>query len=162
MGKAGAAVAIVAAALTLTGTASPWSRQPSFELQAAALTGLRPAIVCETAFEHSEGVKAGRIAYYGFTLRTRPALVALAPSICRALQARAVGSTDFAFATWVLAHELGHVVMRTKDETAAECYAMERWRALAALFGVASPTPEQAARVSTAHDRLPDRYQGAC
>ena len=118
VGRGAAVVAIVAAALTMASTASPWSRQAMLEQRAATLTGLRAPIVCETAFEHAQGVKAGGTAYYGFTLTTSPRLVVLAPSVCRLLRTADRETPAFAFAVWVLAHELGHVVRATNDETA--------------------------------------------
>lgn len=132
------------------------------EQRAATLTGLRTPIVCETAHEHAQGVKAGGSAYHGFTLATRPGLVVLAPFVCRLLRAGDRETPAFAFAVWVLAHELGHVVRDTSDETAAECYAMERWSQLAARLGLSAPSPDQVARVRAAHDALPARYRGAC
>ncbi len=155
-------MAIVAAALTMASTASPWSRQATLEQRATTLTGLRTPIVCETAFEHAQGVKAGGTAYYGFTLATSPRLVVLAPSVCRLLRTADRETPAFAFAVWVLAHELGHVVRDTNDETVAECYAMERWTQLAARLGLAAPTPDQVARVAAGHDALPARYRRAC
>ena len=143
-------------------TASPWSRQATLEQRAAALTGLRTPIVCETTLEHAQGVKAGKTAYYGFTLATSPRLVVLAPSICRSLRTGRLDSPAFAFAVWVLAHELGHAVRATNDETAAECYAMERWAELALRLGVPRLTSEQIARVSAAHEALPARYRRGC
>lgn len=162
VGKGAAVVAIVAAALTMASTASPWSRQATLEQRARTLTGLRTPIVCETALEHAQGVKAGGTAYYGFTLATSPRLVALAPSVCRSLRVADLQSPAFAFAVWVLAHELGHVVRDTNDETVAECYAMDRWAQLAARLGLAAPTPDQVARVAAGHDALPARYRRAC
>jgi hypothetical protein len=162
VGRGAAVVAVVAAALTMASTASPWSRQAALEQRATTLTGLRTPIVCETAYEHAQGVKAGRTAYHGFTLATSPRLVVLAPSICRSLRLADLESPAFAFAVWVLAHELGHVVRDTNDETAAECYAMERWTELAARMGVSQLTSEQLARVRDAHDALPARYRRGC
>jgi hypothetical protein len=155
-------VAVVAAALTMASTASPWSRQATLERHAATFTGLRAPIVCETALEHAQGVKAGGTAYYGFTLATSPRLVVLAPSVCRSLRTADRKSPAFAFAVWVLAHELGHVVRDTNDETAAECYAMERWTELASRLGASQLTPEQVARVNAAHASLPAKYTRAC
>jgi hypothetical protein len=162
VGRGAAVVAIVAAALTMASTASPWSRQASLEQRATTLTGLQTPIVCETALEHAQGVKAGGTAYYGFTLATSPRLVVLAPSVCRLLRTADRETPAFAFAVWVLAHELGHVVRDTNDETVAECYAMERWTQLAARLGLAAPTPDQVARVAAGHDALPARYRRAC
>jgi hypothetical protein len=162
VGKTAVVVAIFAAAFTFIGTASPWSRQASLEQKATALTSMRPAIVCETPLEHTQGVKAGKTVYYGFTLATHPKLVVLSPSICRSLAKRDLSSPDFALAVYVLAHELGHVVRDTTNETAAECYALEHWRSLGTLFGLSAPTESQVATVAAAHDRLPLRYRGAC
>ena len=162
MGKVVIVVATFAAALTFIGTASPWTRQSSLEHKAAELTGLKPAIVCETKFEHLQGVKAGKTGYYGFTLATHPGLVVLSPSICRSLARRELASPEFALAVYVLAHELGHVERDTTDETTAECYALDHWRSLGALFGFDEPTASQAARVAAAHDRLPLDYRGPC
>lgn len=162
MGKVVIVIATFAAALTCISTASPWSRQASLEQKAAELTGLKPAIVCETKFEHSQGVKAGNTVYFGFTLATHPGLVVLSPSICRSLARRELASTGFALAVYVLAHELGHVERDTTGETAAECYALDHWRSLGALFGLDAPTESQVARVASAHDRLPPRYRGPC
>jgi hypothetical protein len=155
-------VAVIVAALTMASTASPWSRQATLEQHATTLTGLRTPIVCETAFEHAQGVKAGRTAYYGFTLATHPRLVVLAPSVCRSLRAADRKSPAYAFAVWVLAHELGHVARDTNDETAAECYAMDHWVELASSLGVSQLTSEQIARVTAAHEALPARYRRAC
>ena len=149
-------------ALTMASAASPWSRQATLEQRATKLTGLRTPIVCETALEHAQGVKAGGTGYYGFTLATSPRLVVLAPSGCRSLRTADPESPAFAFAVWVLAHELGHVVRDTNDETAAECYAMARWGDLAIRMGVPQLTSEQIARVSAAHDALPARYRRGC
>ena len=55
MGKVVIVVATFAAALTFIGTASPWSRQSSLEHKAAELTGLKPAIVCETKLSTRRG-----------------------------------------------------------------------------------------------------------
>ena len=160
--KGAAIVAIVAAALTMASTASPMNGQATLEGRATTLTGLRTPIVCETALEHAEGVKASGTAYYGFTLATSPRLVVLAPSVCRPLRTAGRETPAFAFAVWVLAHELGHVVRDTNDETVAECYAMERSTQLAARLGLAAPTPDQVARVAAGHDALPARYRRAC
>jgi hypothetical protein len=160
LGKGAAVAAITVAALAFVGSALGWSRQAALERHATALTGLRPSIVCETGFEHRQGVKAGGTEYLGFTSGTR--LIVLAPGICRSLASRDVSSTGFAFATWVLAHELGHVVNKTTDETVAECYALQHWRQLAAALGLREPSAAQVARVAAAHDRLPIAYRGAC
>ena len=162
MGRGAAVAAIVVAALTMASTASPWSRQATLEQRARTLTGLRTPIVCETALEHAQGVKAGGTGYYGFTLATSPRLVVLAPSVCRQLRTADLETTAFAFGVWVLAHELGHVVRDTNDETVAECYAMDRWVQLAARLGLTAPTPDQVARVAAGHDALPSRYRRAC
>lgn len=160
MGKGLTVAAIAVTALAFVGTATGWSRQAALERSAAELTGGRPSVVCETAFEHAQGVKAGGTEYLGFTRGTR--LVVLAPRVCRALAVRDLTSTDFAHATWVLAHELGHVVNGTTDETAAECYALAHWRELAARLGLERPTASQKARVTAAHDHLPVSYRGRC
>jgi hypothetical protein len=160
LGKGAVVAAVAVAALAFVSTATAWSRQAALERHATELTGLRPSVVCETAFEHRQGVRAGGTEYLGFTSGTR--LVVLAPGICRSLASRDVLSTGFALATWVLAHELGHVVNRTTDETAAECYALEHWRQLAAALGLRLPSAAQEARVAAAHDRLPAAYRGVC
>ena len=73
-----------------------WDRQSSLERSAATLTGSTPTVVCETPYEHARGVKAGRTGYYAFTLSTRPALVVLAPSICRTIRRGDRGSYNAA------------------------------------------------------------------
>ena len=153
---------MLAVALTITGTANPWSRQPPLETEAAQLTGATPVIVCETSVEHEQGVKAGKTSYYGFTMMTRPKLVALSPLICRSLRQRRLDSAEFAHAVFVFAHELGHVARDTKNETAAECYALDNWRRLGVLLGLGKPTLEQESAVASAHERLPLRYRGTC
>jgi hypothetical protein len=156
------AAALLAVALTITGTANPWSRRPPLEAEAAELTGAAPVIVCETSVEHEQGVMAGKTSYYGFTMMTRPKLVVFAPFICQSLRQRKLDSAEFAHAVFVFAHELGHVALDTKDETAAECYALDNWRRLGVLLGLGKPTPEQESAVSRAHERLPLRYRGTC
>ena len=162
MGRCAAVVAAIAMALTMASAASPWSRQTTLEQRATKLTGLRTPIVCETAVEHAQGVKASRTGYNGFTLATSPRLVVLAPFVCRSLRTSDPESPAFAWAVWVLAHELGHVVRDTNDETAAECYAMARWGDLAIRMGAPRLTSDQIARVSAAHDALPSRYRLSC
>ena len=153
---------MLAVALTITGTANPWSRQLPLEAEAAELTGAGPVIVCETSVEHEQGVRAGKTSYYGFTMMTRPKLVVISPFICRSLRQRKLDSAEFAHAVFVFAHELGHVARDTKDETAAECYALKNWRRLGVLLGLGKPTPEQESAVARAHERLPLRYRGTC
>ena len=103
---------MLAVALTITGTANPWSRQLPLESEAAELTGAGPVIVCETWVEHEQGVRAGKTSYYGFTMMTRPKLVVISPFICRSLRQRKLDSAEFAHAVFVFAHELGHVARR--------------------------------------------------
>jgi hypothetical protein len=160
MGRGGAVAAIAVVALVFVGTATGWTRQAGLERRAMQLTGLRPSIVCETAFEHAEGVKAGKTEYLGFTRGTR--LVVLSPDTCRSVSASHIATPRFALATWVLAHELGHVVNGTTNETAAECYALAHWRKLAGLLGLTRPSPAQEERVAAAHDRLPPAYREGC
>jgi hypothetical protein len=153
---------VLAVALTITGTANSWSRQLPFEAEAAELTGAAPVIVCETSVEHEQGVRAGKTPYYGFTMMTRPKLVVFSPLICQSLRQRKLDSAEFAHAVFVFAHELGHVALDSKDETAAECYALKNWRRLGVLFGLRKPTPGQESAVARAHERLPLRYRGTC
>jgi hypothetical protein len=153
---------VLAAALTITGTANPWSRRPPLQAVAAQFTGVAPVIVCETSVEHEQGVRAGKTPYYGFTMMTRPKLVVLSPLICRSLRQRKLDSVELAHAVFVFAHELGHVAQDTKDETAAECYALDNWRRLGVLLGLGEPTAEQESAVARAHERLPLRYRGTC
>ena len=153
---------MLAVALTITGTANPWSRQLPLESEAAEITGAGPVVVCETSAEHDQGVRAGKTPYYGFTMMTRPKLVVVSPFICRSLRQRKLDSAEFAHAVFVFAHELGHVAGDTKDETVAECYALKNWRRLGVLLGLGKPTPEQESAVARAHERLPLRYRGTC
>ena len=150
------AVACLLGALTVTGTANAYTRQPGFE-RAAALLGTPAAILCESTRDHAR--LAENLDGRSYTTNAGSWRIELAPDICTALHHP---GSDAAEAAAVLAHELGHVA-HGSCERAAETFAMQNWAHLYRLLGLGQPTRDGRALVRADHNALPARYRvGHC
>jgi hypothetical protein len=150
------AVFCALAALTATGTASAYTRQPGLERAAVAL-GAHAAILCQSTRDHAR--VAGNLDGLSYITDAGSWRVELAPGVCRALHHPGTAAAE---AAAVLAHELGHVV-RGGCELAAETFAMQNWARLYRLLGLGQPTTDDRALVLADHNALPARYRvGSC
>lgn len=63
------------------------------------------------------------------------------------LRGKRVSRKTFAYALFVLAHEVGHIKNNSPDEDEADCYASKKYTALARLFGVKSASTLRELRI---------------
>ena len=108
---------------------------------------------CETWAEHAAMVARWHTGYYAYTYVRK---IVLSPTTCIRLAAPTT-SADYALGVYTLAHETGHVRLRTHSERRAECYCLAHWRDY-----IAVPNAEQRATVAAMHASLPARYKGRC
>ncbi len=147
------------ALLAWTGNAFAFSEQRGLEHAASAL--IRGPIVVKCASKDEEAALAaqydlGDIAPDGWSFPgTRD--VYLAADTCTILLHYA-DSPLYGFGVHVLAHELGHVTLTTRDETTAECYAVKYERLLARKLGHPL-TKAQLIEARRGHTATPPEYR---
>ena len=155
--------AVLIVALTFVSATSAYSQPPALEAVGYAVTGEHFQVFCQTVKDQDAFAQEWGNQPRGTTF-VDIGRIELAPDVCTAFRfPRQVAKWSDAYVyALVFAHELGHALLRTYDETRAECYGLAHYVQVGRLLGMPPPTRAQKVAVLRAHAQLPAKYRGSC